>query len=283
MESQVEQNRLRNINTMTTEVSPKTTRSNSTLDDGKHVNPQNGSGDHEMPPADITKPFLDYMREAGESFDQQCSYALEWVLHHETVDPESVSAQMLTMMQNIRSGWTKTKDLEVNIEKSKFQLEHVKNAKILKLKALGGNGTPSQLKALDGWVASKTKAIEDYISATDKECHLIAEEAELILEELVKYVGMMLHPDQVADDAQQSPEVNDLVKELDTLFSEQIPECGDQSLHDNSGVMTTKPPHMVAMEHISALPDGQTKTALMALCEANMVSTQDIGGYFFES
>ena len=252
--------------------------------------PQHGSGDVVMPPAqpdDLTKPFLEYMRGAGGSIDHRCAAALQWVLHHEDVDPKSVSAQMLSMMQNIRSGWTKTKDLEVEIEKSKIQLEHVKNAKMLKLKALGENGSLSQVKILDEWEASKTTAIQAFISEKDKESTSVSHEAELQLEELVNHVEVLLHPEQFPlEDSQKSPEVDDLVKELDTLFLEENKEPGTgehgatRCVHDTSGVMATKPPHIVAIEHISALPDGQTKTALMALCELNMVSpSQDIGGY----
>ena len=42
----------------------------------------------------------------------------------------------------------------------------------------------------------------------------------------------------------------------------------------SDGVMMVESPYRTALDHIKNLPDGELKTAMMALCEASMVSPQ---------
>ena len=42
----------------------------------------------------------------------------------------------------------------------------------------------------------------------------------------------------------------------------------------SDGVMIVESPYRTALDHIKNLPDGELKTAMMALCEASMVSPQ---------
>lgn len=45
-------------------------------------------------------------------------------------------------------------------------------------------------------------------------------------------------------------------------------------MNGGNGTLVTPNPSVMALQHIAKLPDGETKSALMALCEAHMVSNE---------
>lgn len=261
----MEVERLRTINTMTTEVcSPTEMEIRQTMmqqDQGMTPTPPGNESTLVAPSENL--PFLEYMKEVAhihELLDHRCDAALDWIIANRENPLFTGDSTLSCKLKEVLSGWDKANANRDEIERSQSQLEHIKNAKSLKLKSLG-EADVTQRQKLDEWESSKTNAMQIHISETTAELDSSAKSAQGALEDLVKY----MHALDSQEDPQQSPEVGDLVKELDSLFADQAP--------DDDGLMASKEPHMIAVQHISALPDGKTKTALMALCEANMVTS----------
>lgn len=180
-------------------------------------------------------------------------------------------AKVATISEKIRL----VEEAEIGVRNASSRFEHLKvqikkatEIQIEKLKASFGSGTMPEetdrfrvkMEHLSKWQANKEADVKQDLIACEKSLMDLQFELKDLVSELLSFLA---EPEGAEDGAATDPFLDELVKELD-----EMPTLKDAS----DGTMSTPNSQQVALEQIAKLPESQCKTALMALCEAQMVA-----------
>ena len=179
-------------------------------------------------------------------------------------------AKIATISEKIRlveEAENGVKQAASRFEHLKIQIKKATEIQIQKLKASFGSGTMPEetdrfrvkMDHLATWQVDKEAEMKQELVACEKSLHDLQTQVMELVSSLISFLD---EPQETADTA-TDPFLEELVKELDAM-----PTLKDAS----DGTMSPPNSQQLALEQIAKLPESQCKTALMALCEAQMVA-----------